>query len=122
MLYLDPRVALQGDFMSYHAASNPLPLSMLSCRGDYPGLMPGWDNTARRGANAYGFVGANPLTWRGTLSTAVIGEARRPDAVFVNAWNEWAERATLEPDRRFGAGFLMSNADVRPQASSTRRP
>jgi lipopolysaccharide biosynthesis protein len=76
----------------------------------------GWDNTARRGSRSYLFHGATPTNFRRWLRTAVLRarmEARGPEtAVFINAWNEWAEGTYLEPDRDFGTGWLEAVASA----------
>ena len=77
------------------------------------GVMPGWDNTARRGERAYLFHGANPVTFAGHVRAAVAAADRRlPGLLCVNAWNEWAEGAAIEPGARFGRGYLEALVDA----------
>ncbi|MBP2321755.1 2-polyprenyl-3-methyl-5-hydroxy-6-metoxy-1,4-benzoquinol methylase [Kibdelosporangium banguiense] len=81
----------------------------------YPCVVPSWDNTARRKVRATILHGANPEAYEKWLLAAAEHEARRrPEngLVFVNAWNEWAEGAYLEPDQRFGHGYLEATRRV----------
>jgi lipopolysaccharide biosynthesis protein len=87
----------------------------------YPGVMPSWDNEARRPGAGHAFHNAAPEPYWRWLSTALKTSARLSPAeerlVFINAWNEWAEGAYLEPDRWFGHGFLQATrAAVETQA------
>jgi len=77
---------------------------------------PGWDNTPRRLNNASIWHGATPELYKKWLLDITIHtkDTLPPEEhfVFINAWNEWAEGAHLEPDRKFGYGYLQSTADV----------
>ena len=76
----------------------------------YRGVMTGWDNTPRRRATAtFSSTRTRPTTSAGSRpSWRRPRQARSPEErlVFINAWNEWAEGAYLEPDQQFGRQFL----------------
>ncbi len=77
----------------------------------YRGVMPRWDNTARRQDNPLIFSGTTPGRYERWLKAIVDYSCRvheDPDRrlVFINAWNEWAEGAHLEPDIAFGHAYL----------------
>ena len=74
-------------------------------------VCPAWDNTARRKQNGTTFVNDSPALYREWLENALQDTVRRsPTAderlVFINAWNEWAEGAHLEPDQANGYAYL----------------
>jgi glycosyltransferase involved in cell wall biosynthesis len=78
----------------------------------YRGVMPSWDNTPRRKKRAHIFVHSSPACYqawlrRVTAETMAFAEAQEP-LIFVNAWNDWAEGAILEPDIHYGYCFLES--------------
>jgi lipopolysaccharide biosynthesis protein len=83
--------------------------------GFFPGVMVNFDNTARRQWRPDIWFGANPYTfrrWLAAVAEAVAGREFERRLVFVNAWNEWAEGAVLEPSDRFGATNLLAVRDV----------
>lgn len=80
------------------------------------GAMLGWDNTARRLTAARIFTGCTPMRYRSWLNEIVKQEeSHNPDKeslLFINAWNEWAEGTTLEPDQRYGTAYLEATRSV----------
>lgn len=78
-------------------------------------VFPGWDNTPRRGEDSWVVHGNTPASYEEWLRLAVDRTLTRPPdqrIVFINAWNEWAEGAHLEPDRKHGRGFLEATQRV----------
>jgi len=90
----------------------------------FPGVMVAWDNEARKPTRGNVFHGSTPQLYHNWLSAAVSYTKRRNSCdtqfVFVNAWNEWAEGAYLEPDLRFGYAYLAATADVIRQDGSQK--
>lgn len=87
--------------------------------------MPGWDNTARRQNNSYSFENATPGAFQAWLETTIARTKQQYTGderlVFINAWNEWAEGAYLEPDCRFGHTFLEALRNARENDQLIRK-
>lgn len=83
-------------------------------------VFPSWDNTARRREHSLITLNGTPRNYEYWLHRAI--QATRAESggqeslVFINAWNEWAEGCHLEPDRKYGDGFLQ--ATLRAKAGS----
>jgi lipopolysaccharide biosynthesis protein len=79
--------------------------------------MPSWDNTARRQNDSHIFVNSSPGDFQAWLERIcqLTHEHNSPSErfVFINAWNEWAEGAYLEPDLQFGHSYLEAVRNAR---------
>jgi lipopolysaccharide biosynthesis protein/ubiquinone/menaquinone biosynthesis C-methylase UbiE len=75
-------------------------------------IIPSWDNTPRYGSEAYIIHNSTPKKFQQWLEHLVSDSEQRLPAdrrfVLVNAWNEWAESASLDPDKQFGYAYLNS--------------
>jgi lipopolysaccharide biosynthesis protein len=80
------------------------------------GVTMGWDNTARRGFKSSIIHGATPAKFRRWLRAVIKHETDVRSItgrmMFVNAWNEWAEGTYLEPDQKYGHGWLEAVASA----------
>jgi len=89
----------------------------------HPGIMPSWDNSARRPANGEIIHESSPALFHKWLEHAIELAAKNPPEqrlVFINAWNEWAEGAYLEPDARYGYAYLNACASALSQYISKK--
>ncbi len=82
----------------------------------YRGIFPAWDNTPRRQFNPDIFWGSTPKlyeTWLSDLAEETINNNKLEEKmIFINAWNEWAEGACLEPDRNYGYAYIQATRNV----------
>ena len=74
----------------------------------YPGSFVNWDNTARRKSKGIIFWGFTLKKFKKFLTLQLIRtkEVYKSEFLFLNAWNEWAEGTYLEPDKKYGYGYL----------------
>lgn len=93
----------------------------------WPGVTPGFDNTARRRRNATILTGSSPRTYQRWLENALSRSERIATTyhdgsngyVFINAWNEWGEGNHLEPDELHGREFLDATSRALQVVAST---
>ena len=75
-------------------------------------IVPMWDNTARYAEEAYLLNDSTPQRFQQWFEQIIeYSQNTLPQDkrfIIVNAWNEWAEGAHLEPDTRYGYSYLNS--------------
>lgn len=75
----------------------------------YPTLLPQWDRTPRAGSKTDFLVNSTPEKFEESIKAALKVIDKKEDEhkiLFLKAWNEWGEGNYVEPDQKFGHGWL----------------
>jgi lipopolysaccharide biosynthesis protein len=92
--------------------------------GYFPAVSPSWDNEARKPKSGFSVYGSTPRKygdWLRAASDQALGAPSLDERiVFINAWNEWAEGAYLEPDRHHGFAYLAETRRVLEAVGKTK--
>lgn len=73
----------------------------------YESVYVNWDNTARYGEKATVFTHVSPSEFQNYFHLLYKEAIKQgSELLFINAWNEWAEGAYLEPDDKYGFEYL----------------
>lgn len=73
----------------------------------YLGAFPGWDNTSRKDEAGWIVPGSTPKRFGKHIERMLyFSEKLGNEYLFLNAWNEWSEGAYIEPDQKYGYGYL----------------
>lgn len=76
-------------------------------RKTFLGAFSDWDNSPRMGGNSLIFCDVSAEKFGYYLSCQIKkAQLLQSPFIFINAWNEWAEGAYLEPDKKNGYAFL----------------
>ena len=72
-----------------------------------PVIIPNWDHTPRSGVKGSLFKNASPENFKllAKIALSVVSK-KNNKLIFLKSWNEWGEGNYMEPDLKFGKGFI----------------
>lgn len=81
----------------------------------FPVLIPNWDTTPRRSYGANIFINSTPEIFKRHIKDVLNIIKHKPEnrqIIFIRSWNEWGEGNYIEPDLKYGKGYIESLGSV----------
>jgi lipopolysaccharide biosynthesis protein len=76
-----------------------------------PTIIPNWDHTPRSGNRGVVFHNSTPMLFKKHVKEALNIVKNKPEErqiIFLKSWNEWGEGNYMEPDLKFGKGYIYA--------------
>ncbi len=86
-----------------------------------PSIAPNWDHSPRTGRSAILLNDCKPEYFEQAVRQAfriVSNKDAEEQLVFIKSWNEWGEGNHLEPDCKYGLGYLEAIRKVRTESEN----
>ena len=77
----------------------------------YPALIPNWDHSPRSGWRGSVYTNSTPENFRKHAEKVIYGcrgKDHEHNLIFLKSWNEWGEGNYMEPDARYGKGYIRA--------------
>jgi hypothetical protein len=100
---LKPSICSYADAMKYFIGEQEYKNNVI------PTLLPNWDHTPRSGVGGYLLINSTPKLFGRHVKKTMSVVKNKPDEeriVFIKSWNEWGEGNHMEPDLKYGMGYL----------------
>jgi len=81
-----------------------------------PSLLPNWDHSPRSGNRFSILTNATPQLFKKLCIRILNGvKNKKNKIIFVKSWNEWGEGNYMEPDLKFGKGYINALAEAKKE-------
>ena len=84
----------------------------------YPSIFPNWDHSPRSGRKGHILHNSTPEKFKKHVKEVLqLVKQKSPEhqVIFLRSWNEWAEGNYMEPDLKFGKGYLQALKEARQE-------
>ena len=74
-------------------------------------MLPNWDHTPRSGYNGNLFTNSTPEIFEKHCEQVLSLVKEKPkerQIAFLKSWNEWGEGNYMEPDLKYGKGYIKA--------------
>jgi len=95
--------------MNYAKAINMYDSELFEREDVFPTIVPNWDHSPRLGSGATILYNSTPELFKEHAKMVFRRIKNKPEnrqIVFLRSWNEWAEGNYMEPDLKFGKGYI----------------
>jgi hypothetical protein len=106
--------------VDYNRAANKLCSELFKKERVFPTLYPNWDTTPRISYMGSVLKNSTPSNFKAfclRIFELIRFKKDENQVVFLKSWNEWAEGNYMEPDLRYGRGYIKALKDALHEVS-----